>query len=142
MRRLGYTLPEASSLGFTTDDLIALAISNDDLLRERNYVVQCRCKDLLSAVCTTRDELNMWMPSELFRLGFSREELVSKYGFSVQDISCDAFRQYYDSDGWKESSVASVRGGVSSRSIRIAGPVDVKDLKDTIKIDMKMLGLK
>ena len=36
MRRLGYTLPEASYLGFTTDDLLALSISNDDLLREDN----------------------------------------------------------------------------------------------------------
>ena len=137
MRRLGYTLSEASELGFTTDDLLALSITNDDLLSERQYIVACKCKDLVSSVCCTRDELNRWMPAELFRLGFTRSELVSKFNFSPSDISCESFRQYYGGDGWSE--VTSLRTEVPDVVAgRIAGPTQV-DKVPNLKIDMKKL---
>lgn len=127
MRRLGYNLEEALKLGFTDDDLVACAITNEDLLKDRHFIVAAKRKNLVSCVCSTREDMNQWMPSELFRLGFSRQELVDEFNFSLADIQCDGFKQYYNVTG-KPLSIGA--------PVRIAGP-STADAVPNLKINMK-----
>jgi len=137
MRRLGYTLSDASMLGFTTDDLVSLGISNDDLLSDRTYVVaNDGGKQLLQAVCSTREDASRWLPSELFRLGFTSSDLVNSFGFSASEVNSEAFSQYFEAV--VDIVEPEKQHADTWQSARIAGPQDVRALPD-LKIDMRSL---
>jgi hypothetical protein len=128
MRRLGYTLSEALQLGFTNDDLIASAISPHDILEEKETVVQHMMKDLVSRVCVSSKDIREWYPSELFRLNFTRAELMDTYSLSASDMATEGYDQYFPGSG----------AAATAACAQILRPSDEADLC-RIKINMKML---
>lgn len=137
MCRLGYSLSDASILGFTTDDLVSLGITNKDLLDDRTYVVaNDGGKQLLRAVCSTREGACQWLPSELFRLGFTSSDLVDDFGFSASEVNSEAFGQYFEAVA--ETVEPQKQHADTWQSARIAGPRDLRGLPE-LKIDMRSL---
>ena len=127
LSQLGYTLRDAHTLGFTTDQLCACGVRVDDLLSERKYVLSTKSKELVQRVCQTKQAIVQFLPAELFRLGYRREELISQYGFSNEELVENGMIQYFSSSTPQPTALEA-----------IAGPHSAADLP-RLRINMKNL---
>ena len=129
MVSLGYCLEESKRLGFTTDDLCSCGIKNSHLVAERKFVLAEKRKGLVERVCCSKIDVLAWSPSELFRLGFTRAELMTNFGFTSDELHDTGLVQYFGGE------VRAATGGFGER---IAGPRSGQSIPD-LRIDMSRL---
>ena len=131
LRALGYRICDMKALGGTMDDIVSMGVHISHLVDEHDHATPSFILPLLR----NKSELTQWTPAELFKMGFTFDQLLD-VGLNQTDYTMNEMSYFYKPSVSQKMRWAS---GVSSAPVTPTPvPVQHRDLSK-IKIDVSNL---
>ena len=127
LRALGYRIGDMKALGGTLDDVLCMGVSLQHLVDEHEHVTPAF---VLPLVRSAKD-LTQWTPAELFKMGFTLQQLLSA-GLRECDYPLSQIELFYTPSGGQRVAWG---GGVSTISKMMESDCKVRSAA-RLKIDM------
>ena len=131
LRALGYRINDMKALGGTMDDIVSMGVHISHLVDEHDHATPAFILPLLR----NKSELTQWTPAELFKMGFTFEQLLD-VGLNQTDYALKEMMYFYKPSVQQQMKWSSGVGG----PVQVAEEthVETRDLSK-IKIDVSNL---
>ena len=140
MTHLNYTLEDAERLGFSDKNLVACGLQPHHLTNNsitKQHLITNKRFQLVSTVCATKDDIQLFNPMELFKLGMTADKLRDQFSFTNAELNGPLYAQYFGNATY-HTTVCAEPTELTQPMLKITGPPS-RALVPNLKIDITSL---